>query len=203
MSSVQSPSAATAPPHTLGAHLVPLRRNWGWLMGAGIALIVLGGTGLAASMLFTLVSALTFGAMMLVGGIVLLIDAFRREGWKSRALMLAVGALYALTGLATFYNPVAAVVALTLLVGAALVATGILRIVMAFQLRPMATWIWVLVSGVLSLLLGGMILVSWPASGAWVLGTFLAIELIFQGWAYVMLAQAIRSTFDGVHPKKA
>jgi len=27
--------------------------------------------------------------------------------------------------------------------------------------------------------------------------------LIFQGWAYVALARAIRSTFDGVHPRPA
>ena len=194
---------ATTTPHTLATHLVPLRKNWGWLMGAGIVLIILGTFGLIASVLFTLVSAFTFGAMMLIGGGVLIADAFRREGWKSRGLALLIGALYVLTGALVFYNPLSAIVALTLLVAAALIATGILRIVMAFQLKPMATWIWVLVSGLLSLLLGGMILLSWPASSAWVLGTFLAIELIFQGWAYVMLAQAIRSTFDGVHSKGA
>lgn len=56
-------------------------------------------------------------------------------------------------------------------------------------------------SGVLSLLLGIFIYVQLPQAATWVLGTFLAIELIFQGWAYVFLARAIRSTFDGVHPK--
>ncbi|MBN9063085.1 MAG: hypothetical protein BGP06_08705 [Rhizobiales bacterium 65-9] len=187
--------------HTLATHLVPLRKNWGWLMGAGVILILLGVFGLAASLLFSLVSVFTFGFMMLIGGVVLLVDAFRREGWKSRMLMLAIGALYVLSGVLVFAMPLSALAGLTLFVGAALVATGVLRIVMAFQLRPMQTWIWVLVSGVLSLLLGALILVQWPASSAWVLGTFLAIELIFQGWAYVMLAQAIRSTFDGVQPK--
>lgn len=192
---------ATTAPHTLATHLVPLRKNWGWLMGAGVVLIALGLFGLIATMLFSLVSLFTFGAMMIIGGAVLLVDAFRREGWKSRVLMLAVGALYALAGILVFAMPLSALAGLTLFIGAALVATGALRIVMAFQLKPMATWVWVLVSGILSLLLGGLILLSWPASSTWVLGTFLAIELIFQGWAYVMLAQAIRSTFDGVHPK--
>lgn len=194
---------ATPQPHTLATHLVPLRKNWGWLMGAGVALVVLGTFGLIASLLFTLISAFTFGAMMLIGGVVLLVDAWRRDGWKSRALMLLIGALYVLSGVLVFVSPLSAIAALTLFIGAALVATGVLRIVMAFQLRPMATWVWVLASGVLSLLLGGLILAQWPASSAWVLGTFLAIELIFQGWAYIMLAQAIRSTFDGVHPKPA
>ena len=61
----------------------------------------------------------------------------------------------------------------------------------------------ILVSGLLSLVLGVMILVRWPASSLWVLGTFLAIELIFQGVATIMLARAIRSTFDGVITKRA
>lgn len=188
-------------PHTLGDHLTPLRRNWGWLMGAGIALVILGGLGLAVPFLFTLSSAFMFGVMMLIAGAILLVDAFRREGWKSRALMIVIGVIYVLAGLLTFYNPLATIVALTLLIGAALTATGVLRIVMAFQMRPMSAWVWVLVSGLLSLLLGGLILFSWPASSAWVLGTFLAIELIFQGFSYIMLAQAIRSTFDGVRPR--
>jgi uncharacterized membrane protein HdeD (DUF308 family) len=185
-------------PHSLGTHLVPLRRNWGWLMGAGIVLLALGTVGLAATVILGVVSVLSFGVMMLIGGGVLLADAFRREGWQSRLLMVAVGVLYVLTGALIFYNPLSALVAITLFVGVALVATGVLRIIMAFQLRPAAFWIWVLASGLMSLVLGVLILASWPASASWVLGTFLAIELIFQGWTYVMLALAIRSTFDGV-----
>ncbi len=200
------PATPPGPPrtgHSLGSHLVPLRKNWGWLMGAGIALILLGFLGLIAANLFSVVSALSFGAMMLIAGGVLLADAFRREGWKSRLAMLAIGALYIATGALVFYNPLQAVVALTLLCAAMLVAAGILRIVMAFQMRELVVWGWILASGILSLLLGIFIMVQLPQAAAWVLGTFLAIELIFQGWAYVFLARAIRSTFDGVHPKPA
>lgn len=202
----QAPAVPPAPEppktaHSLGSHLIPLRRNWGWLMGAGIVLILLGMVGLVAANLFSVVSALSFGFMMLIAGGVLFVDAFRREGWASRLAMLAIGVLYVLTGLLVFYNPLQAVVALTLLCAAMLVAAGILRIIMAFQMRPLAVWGWVLASGILSLLLGILIFAQWPASSTWVLGTFLAIELIFQGWAYVFLARAIRSTFDGVHPR--
>lgn len=185
---------------SLGSHLIPLRRSWGWLMGAGIVLILLGVFGLAATFLFSVASALSFGAMMLIAGGVLFADAFRREGWSSRLAMLAVGVLYIATGALVFYNPLQAVIALTLLCAAMLVAAGVLRIVMAFQIRSLPVWGWVLASGILSLLLGILIFAQWPASSAWVLGTFLAIELIFQGWSYVFLANAVRSTFDGVHP---
>lgn len=201
MSDVTPQPAQTA--HSLGSHLIPLRRNWGWLMGAGIALIALGLFGIVAATLFSVVSALSFGAMMLIGGGVLLVDAFRREGWKSRVAMLAVGVLYVITGALVFYNPLQAVIALTLLAAAMLVAVGMLRIIMAFQMRPLSVWGWVLASGLLSLVLGLYIVLQLPQAATWVLGTFLAIELIFQGWAYVALARAIRSTFDGVHPRPA
>jgi uncharacterized membrane protein HdeD (DUF308 family) len=201
----ETPSATTAAsrPASLGSKLVPLRRNSGWLLAAGIILIILGVIGLGASALLSVASAIWFGALIFVGGVVLLVDAFRHEGWKSRIMHLLIGLLYIVVGALTFANPLVATASLTLLAGCALVATGALRIFVAFQNRELPHWIWILVSGLLSLALGVMILVQWPASSLWVLGTFLAIELIMQGWATVALARAIRSTFDGVITKKA
>jgi len=200
-----SPSEASSTPSgtSLAAHLVPLRRNSGWLLAAGIALIILGVLGLGAVALLSVASAIWFGAMIFVGGIVLLVDAFRHEGWKSRLLHIVIGLLYLAVGVVTFANPLAATASLTLLAGVALLAVGVLRIIVAFQNRELPYWVWILVSGLLSLLLGVLILAQWPASSLWVLGTFLAIELIFQGWATIALARAIRSTFDGVRAKAA
>ncbi|MGX1740659.1 HdeD family acid-resistance protein [Bosea sp. NPDC055353] len=186
---------------SLATHLVPLRRNSGWLLAEGIVLVILGVLGLGAVALLSLASAIWFGAMIFVGGIVVLIDAFRHQGWKSRLWHILIGVLYVAVGVMTFVNPLVATASLTLLAGAALVATGVLRLIMAFQNRELPAWGWVAFSGVLSLLLGGMILAQWPGSSLWVLGTFLAIELIFQGWAAIALARTIRSTFDGVKPR--
>jgi uncharacterized membrane protein HdeD (DUF308 family) len=49
-----------------------------------------------------------------------------------------------------------------------------------------------LLSGLISILLGGMIIAKWPASGLWVIGLFVAIELIVNGWSYVFIALAAR-----------
>lgn len=197
---MSTPSETSRPP-SLGTHLIPLRRSWGWLMAEGIVLIILGVIGLGAVALLSLASAIWFGAMIFVGGIVVLIDAFRHQGWKSRLWHILIGVAYVAVGVMTFVNPLVATASLTLLAGAALVATGVLRLIVAFQNRELPYWGWVAFSGVLSLLLGGMILAQWPGSSLWVLGTFLAIELIFQGWAAIALARAIRSTFDGVRAK--
>lgn len=195
------PTPPSPAPRSLGSQLVPLRRNWGWLIAAGIALVVLGCIGLVATFTFGLASAFSFGFMMLAGGAFLIGDAFRHDGWKGRVWSGLIGSLYVITGLMVFANPVSALITLTLFIAIAMLVAGVLRIVMAFQIRPLPAWLLVLISGVLSLVLGGLILSQWPASSRWVLGTFLSIELIFQGWASLALARAIRSTFDGVKPR--
>jgi uncharacterized membrane protein HdeD (DUF308 family) len=53
-------------------------------------------------------------------------------------------------------------------------------------------WYWPLLSGIVSILLGGLIVAQWPASGLWVIGLFVAIELIFNGWSYIFIALAAR-----------
>jgi uncharacterized membrane protein HdeD (DUF308 family) len=199
----QAPAPHSPPPRSLGSQLVPLRRNWGWLVGAGIALILLGTIGLITTFTFGLISTLSFGVMMLIGGSFLIADAFRHDGWRGRVWSGLIGILYVLTGLMVFHNPISALITLTLFAAIAMLVAGVVRIVMAFQIKPMPAWIMVLISGVLSLLLGGLILAQWPSSSRWVLGTFLSIELIFQGWASLALARAIRSTFDGLKPRPA
>jgi uncharacterized membrane protein HdeD (DUF308 family) len=200
---MNEPVTAVSPdaPRSIGSQIVPLRRNWGWLVAAGMALIVLGCVGLVATFTFGLVSTFSFGFMMLAGGGLLLVDAFRHDGWKGRIWSGLIGTLYVVTGLMVFANPVSALITLTLFIAIAMLVAGLFRVVMALQIRPVRAWVILLISGVLSFSLGGLILSQWPDSSRWVLGTFLSIELIFHGWASLALARAIRSTFDGVKPR--
>jgi uncharacterized membrane protein HdeD (DUF308 family) len=89
-------------------------------------------------------------------------------------------------------HPRLAAVSLTLLLGSMFIAVGILRAIMAFQVKPAKGWWWPLVSGLISLLLGGLILAEWPQSGLFIIGLFIAIELIFNGWSYLFIALAAR-----------
>ncbi len=52
-----------------------------------------------------------------------------------------------------------------------------------------------MLNGVLTTLLGLMIWRQWPGSGLWVLGLFFGVGLIFDGWAWVFLALAMRRSF--------
>jgi len=82
---------------------------------------------------------------------------------------------------------------LTLIIAYILIAVGIMRLIMAFQMRQAGGWWWPLIGGLISGALGVMILMEWPQSGLWIIGLFIAIELIFNGWTYMFVALAARS----------
>ena len=89
-----------------------------------------------------------------------------------------LGVLYIVAGFVTFDNPLFAAVLLTLMLGASLVASGIMRVILAFSMRAEMPWIWVALSGVITLLLGLLILARWPINSIYILGLFLGIDLI-------------------------
>lgn len=166
--------------------------KWGWLLALGILFLILGIIGLGMEFWLTLVGVYFFGVLLLIGAGAQLAHAFTSKGWRSILPHGLIAVVYALAGFLIFSDPVAASAALTLVLALFIFAAGVLRIIMALQLRPASGWGWVLVLGIASVILGAMIGVQWPASGLWFIGMIIAIELIFQGWALIMVALAAR-----------
>ncbi len=167
-------------------------RNWGWLLALGILFVILGTIGLGMTFTLTLASVLFFGVLMLIGGGAQLVQAFQDKGWKSVIWHVLIALLYIGAGIIVVRNPVGASLLLTAMLAGALVAVGVVRIIMAFQLRGDSGWVWLLLGGIVTLLLGLMIFSKWPVSGLWVIGLFVAIEMIVNGWSYVAIALAAR-----------
>jgi uncharacterized membrane protein HdeD (DUF308 family) len=178
---------------SLGPIFGELERNWGWLLAFGLLSIVLGTIGLGMTFWLTQLSVVFFGALLTVGGVFQLLQALKCRGWKSTAWNLLIALLYVGLGIVVMVHSEIAGLALTLVIAYALIAVGILRAFMAFQIRPASGWYWPLISGIVSLVLGGMILAQWPQSGLWIIGLFIAIELIFNGWSYLFVALAARA----------
>lgn len=166
--------------------------KWGWLVGFGIVSTILGIVGLGMTFGLTVAGVLLFGVLLLVGGVLQLVDAFKYRGWKSTLLHAAIALVYVLTGFMMIVDPAGAAVALTLLLGVALITAGVLRIVICFQHRDQRGWVWPMLGGVASVVLGGIILVGWPVSGFWVIGLFIAIELLINGWTAIFLGLVAR-----------
>ena len=175
-----------------GVFSADLKRGWGWLLALGISSIALGTIGLYMSFALTLASVLFFGFLILAAGAFQFFHAFTCQGWRSVSWHVLIALLYLLAGGVIIMDPLVASGVLTLVLAGLLIAIGLFHSIIAFQLRPAAGWYWSLLSGLVSVVLGGMILAKWPASGMWVIGLFVAIELIFNGWSYLFVALAAR-----------
>lgn len=180
--------------HTIGDAIVSLRRNWGWFVGLGVLFIVAGLLALGNLMAGTLVSILFIGAVMTVAGVAHIIHAFQVRAWGSFLIWLLTGILYTAAGLLIAYNPALGASVLTLFIGAMLIASGAMRIVVAFGMRDHAGWGWMLAAGAITLLLGLMITAHWPTDSLWVLGMFLGIDLLFTGVALVSWGLRLKPT---------
>jgi uncharacterized membrane protein HdeD (DUF308 family) len=176
-------------------HLVgveDLRRRSGWILGMGVLLIVLGMLALATSVLWTLATMIFIGWLMIVGGILQTAHAFSFKAWSGFFVDLLMGIFYTVVGVMVIAHPGATAVALTLMIAMLLMVSGIFRIAAAIALRvPHATW--VLIHGFVNIALGIVILQDWPVSGLWVIGTFIGIDMLFNGWSLVMLSIGLKN----------
>lgn len=178
-----------------GLHLIglgELKRNWGWFLTLGIALLVLGAIALGASVAMTIVSMVLLGWLLIIGGILEGVHAFWRErAWGGFFIDLLTGVLYVVVGFMILANPAETALALTLLIALFLMFSGLFRIVVALILR-FPHWGWLILHGAVNLVLGIAIWRQWPLSGLWVIGLFVGIEMLFNGWSLVMLALAAK-----------
>ena len=178
-----------------GLHLVglaELKRNWGWFLGLGIALIVLGTIALGSSVLTTILAVSLIGWLLVVGGLLEGVHAFWRErGWGGFFIDLLTGILYVVVGFMIVANPAETAVTLALLIALFLMFSGLFRIVVALLLR-FPHWGWLVLHGVINLLLGIAVWRQWPLSGLWVIGLFVGIDMLCNGWSLVMLGLAAK-----------
>jgi uncharacterized membrane protein HdeD (DUF308 family) len=180
-------------PHGLGDSIRALRAKWGWIVALGSIFMIAGVIALGSVVMATVSAVLIVGIMMIMAGVAEIIAAFNVKDWGKFALWMLLGLLYVAAGVICIVDPLAAAVILTLMVGAALVVGGILRMVLAWNMREAGKpWGWVVVSGIISLLLGLMIIAQWPYSGVYVLGIFLGIDLIFIGSSWLAIGLALR-----------
>ncbi len=169
-----------------------LKKNWGWFLALGIALIALGVIAIGASTLVTVASMIFLGSLLLCGGILQIIYAFWAQKWSGFFLALLAGILYTVTGFLLLMHPAAGALSLTLLLAAFYMIGGIFRIIGSLAAR-FDQWGWSLFSGIVMLLLGLLIWRGWPETGLWVFGLFIGIDLIFYGWFWVALAIGARN----------
>jgi uncharacterized membrane protein HdeD (DUF308 family) len=181
-------------PHSLGEAVRHLRAKWGWILALGIVFLIAGVIALGSVVIATASAVLVIGVMMVMAGVAEIIAAFSVKSWGRAALWIVLGALYVFAGIICFTNPFEAATILTLFLGLALIIGGIVRMFLAWQMRHAGKpWGWVVFSGIISVLLGLIIVSHWPVSSFYTLGIFLGVDLIFIGSGWISIALALKN----------
>jgi len=181
-------SSAASSDHELHA----LRNQWWCFLALGIALVIIGSLCVISPLVASLASVMVFGFLLLAGGITQIVSSFWAGKWSGMLLHLLIGALYMVVGFMIIDAPMENTLLLTKIIAIFLIVTGIFDIVAALVHR-FHNWGWVLLNGGVTLLLGLLINRQWPSSALWVIGLFVGLEMIFNGWAWIMLAFGLRS----------
>jgi uncharacterized membrane protein HdeD (DUF308 family) len=178
------------------ADLLPeseIKKATGWVIALSIALIIM---GILAILMPTLASAFftsMMGWLALISGIIMIVESFQSKPVRGFWLNLVVGIFYVIAGLYILFNLGAAMLALTLAFGILFIAEGIFTIIMGFTTRAGSSMSWlVVINGIITLILGILVLNRWPISTLWLIGLYVGISLLFSGLSLLAAALAVR-----------
>ena len=176
-----------------GFSAADFQKNRGWFLALGILLIIGGTLAIIYDVAATLLSVLFFGWLLIIVGAIEAVQSFWQPRWGGFFLHLIVGFLAVVVGFHLVSSPIQGALVLTLIMAIYFMVIGIIRAITAISMR-FPGWGWVLFSGVVTFILGILIKSQWPATGLFIIGLFIGIDLIFSGWSYVMLALAAGKT---------
>ena len=174
------------------AAIEELHRHWALFLSVGVALMALGIVATLTAGLSTIVAVDFFGWILVIAGAGVTLHAFWAKRWSGFFLQLFSGLLYLVAGWMLATHGELSAIALTLVIAISFVVQGAFRIGAALSTR-IDGWDGLLVSGIITLLLGLMIWNEWPLSGVWVIGLFVGIDMFFYGGWFVSLALAVRT----------
>lgn len=172
-----------------------MQRDWGWFVALGGMLLVAGIIVLSSPFTAALNVAATIGWALAILGVIQAVHAYenREHGGFWASLMGAV--LKLVVGGIVIANPAGSAVAVVMMGSAYLLAIGLYRTFAALEVR-FPRWQWAAVSGVLSFILGLVMLSQWPMNGLWLLGVFIGTDLIVDGLAFMMLGLRARDLVE-------
>ena len=170
-----------------------VKKRSGWSIFMGVLSAGLGLFLLAYPMTTATITTVLLGWTLIFVGIAQFVFALHSQTPGNFFLKVLGGVLYGITGVALAFAPLAGVEALTALLGTLLLVQGGLATVTAFQIRPLDGWGWYLFDAIVSFALGILILVKWPSSSMWAIGTLVGAAVLMGGISRIVLASKIRS----------
>lgn len=169
-----------------------LQTYWGWVFFMGLLLLVIGVIAIAAPFVTTLASIVFFGWLLVIGGIAEIGFAITHRNSDYFLMHSLVGLLTIVVGFLMVFNPTITAMTFTLLLAVFFLGVGIFRIFSSVAVR-FTNWGWAFIGGILSVILGALILIHWPSSALWVIGLFIGIDLLFTGWSFIIASLVLKN----------
>jgi uncharacterized membrane protein HdeD (DUF308 family) len=171
-----------------------IHKHWVLFLIEGIVLLLLGIAAILLPVLATITFTLLIGWLFLISGVVGLVTTLWMRNapghwWSLLSAFIGIAA-----GILLLIWPITGSFSLTLLLSAFFIVEGITSIMYAIEHRNQLSgrWGWMLVSGIVDLILAGIIIAGLPGTALWALGLLVGINLIFGGVAMVGMALAAR-----------
>ncbi|HEY1160524.1 MAG TPA: DUF308 domain-containing protein [Terracidiphilus sp.] len=158
-----------------------LKRFTGLFIGSSVFMILVGVLAIAMPLAAGIGISIFVSWLIFLTGLAHLVYAFAARGVGGFAWRLVLGIVYVAGGVYLGFRPGLSLVSLTLALAIILFVEGLMQSLAYFSLRELPGSRWILFDGIVTLVLGLLILLSWPSGSAWAIGTLVGINFLFSG----------------------
>jgi uncharacterized membrane protein HdeD (DUF308 family) len=172
-----------------------LNAHWRLFLIEGIVLLILGLLAIIVPPIATIAVEVLIGWLLLMSGIIGLIATLRMRGAPGFAWSLVSAILGIVAGIVLLGWPLSGALSLTMILTIFLVLEGVISILYALEHKRETSGRWgmMLFSGVIDLLLAGIIFAGLPGTAAWAIGVLVGVNLVFGGSAIIAMALHARN----------
>jgi uncharacterized membrane protein HdeD (DUF308 family) len=168
-----------------------VKKRSAWSIFMGVLIMILGLFLIVYPLFTATVTTVLLAWVLIFAGLAEVVFALHTTTAGNFFLKLLLGIVYGVAGILLAISPLMGVAALTLLLGAMLLVQAGVVTSIAFRVRPAEGWGWFLFDGVIAFLMGALVLVEWPSSSLWAIGTLVGVAVLIGGISRVMIASRI------------
>lgn len=165
---------------------------WGGPFVLGLLLVIVGFFAVYEAAVASVVSVLLYGSVLVVGGIVEFVQAFRVRKVGGPFLLYFLGSILTIVvGVMVLAEPRVGLAALTLLIAGYFFVSGLFHAITSVMDRYPG-WGGDTFYGLCAVLAGIVIMAQFPVSAFWVVGTFVGAVIIARGIALMAASLTVR-----------
>ncbi|MDD2236095.1 MAG: DUF308 domain-containing protein [Kiritimatiellae bacterium] len=159
----------------------------------GIVLLVIGACCIMLPLFASVLIEWVISGTLIASGILFGVTGIHSRRWGSAIMLVLEALLFLCAGVYVLFNPLKAASFMMLVLAGFFLVGGLFRIMASMQMRyAVRGWYWMLISGIASVILGGLIWGMWPISSDVLFGTLFGINVIFAGWSMIRMGATVQ-----------